>query len=289
MNLRRTAPLRILCATDLSPASLQAFHHALALALTGPTELTLLHVGTASRDAVRWERFPGVRATLARWGRLAAAAPKTAVAEQLGIAVSKVAMRDQEPALGILDHLARHPADLVVLGTAPQAGSGWRWRQPVCIRVLRQARCNLLLLPRGSRSLLDEASGQPRLRRLLLALDHEPDARDAIARVGDWLLPLCPDRLHAVTLYVGSDDPPPYVLPRHECVAWERRQTVGAVSTTILTQATGLDADLVVMPSAGRNGWRDRLRGSTLEQVQRSLARPLLVIPEPEVRAVTDA
>lgn len=272
--------LRILCATDFSLASLQAFHHALGMALTRPSALTLLHVGPESRDAVPWDRFPSVHDTLVRWGRLAADSPRTAVEEELGITVRKFAMRDEDPGMGILDHLAQHPADLIVMATRPSVGLARLTHRWVTAQVLRTARCNMLLLPNDCRSLLDEASGAPRLRRLLLPLDHEPDPRDTIALVTDWLLPWCPERLQATTLHVGSGTAPECVLPRPQDIAWERRQLKGPVAPTILAQAQELDVDLVVMPTAAHNGWLQRLRDSTVERTLRWVGRPLLAIPD---------
>ena len=56
----------VLHPTDLSQASLIAFHHALAVAIRRGAQFTLLHaVGRRSTDS--WVDFPAVRDTLARW------------------------------------------------------------------------------------------------------------------------------------------------------------------------------------------------------------------------------
>jgi nucleotide-binding universal stress UspA family protein len=281
MNQEPTAPLRLLCATDFSAASRQAFHHALAIALTRPTELILLHVGPESRDKVPWDRFPEVRETLAAWGRLAPDADKQVVADDLGITVRKMAMRDENPALGILDHLDRHPADLIVMATQPPAGLARLRRQSVAGRLLRAGRSKMLLLPKGCRSLIDEATGEPQLRQLLLPLDHHPDPRDAIALAADWLTPLAPAGLLATTLFIGRGPAPQCVLPGGRGINWQQRRADGPVARTIIDQAATLDAGLVVMATAGRAGWREWLHGSTLERTLRWLGRPLLAIPSP--------
>ena len=51
----------------------------------------------------------------------------------------------------------------------------------------------------------------------------------------------------------------------------------------ILAAADEVEADLIVMPTAGRTGVFDALRGSTTERVLRRAQCPLLAVPAPEV------
>jgi len=51
-----------------------AFAHALKLALFARAELRLMHVAADEED-MHWSDFPGVRATLARWGLLPDGSP----------------------------------------------------------------------------------------------------------------------------------------------------------------------------------------------------------------------
>jgi nucleotide-binding universal stress UspA family protein len=53
----------------------------------------------------------------------------------------------------------------------------------------------------------------------------------------------------------------------------------GDVVETILRVAGECNADLIVMATAGRQGFLEALRGSTTERVLRSGAFPLLAIP----------
>ena len=72
MQETRQITPRITVTTDFSLESERAFFHALAFAVTKQARLTLLHTGSESRNSVPWERFPGVRETLAGWGLSAA-------------------------------------------------------------------------------------------------------------------------------------------------------------------------------------------------------------------------
>ena len=50
----------------------------------------------------------------------------------------------------------------------------------------------------------------------------------------------------------------------------------------ILAAADEVEADLIVMPTAGHRGVFDALRGSTTERVLRRARCPLLAVPAPE-------
>jgi nucleotide-binding universal stress UspA family protein len=70
MSLLVDAPDRpvdfVLHPTDLSEASLVAFHHALAISIRYSAQFTLLHA-VGRRETDSWPGFPSVRDTLARW------------------------------------------------------------------------------------------------------------------------------------------------------------------------------------------------------------------------------
>ena len=53
----------------------------------------------------------------------------------------------------------------------------------------------------------------------------------------------------------------------------------GDVVDQILNTSEDHDADLIVMPTQGRDGFLDALRGSTTEQVLRAARCPVLAVP----------
>ncbi len=63
-------PFSILHPTDFSEGSMLAFCHALKIAVEYKASLSILHVDSERSEDARWEDFPGVRATLQRWGLL---------------------------------------------------------------------------------------------------------------------------------------------------------------------------------------------------------------------------
>jgi hypothetical protein len=60
---------------------------------------------------------------------------------------------------------------------------------------------------------------------------------------------------------------------------WTKISQKGDITQVILQTARGMEADLIVMSTEGRNGFLDALRGSHTEQVLRHCACPLLAIP----------
>lgn len=84
--------------------------------------------------------------------------------------------------------------------------------------------------------------------------------------------------LHA--LHVGPVDSAPIlsVAPAHDARV-RKASRDGSVVDAIVEEAATLDADLIVMPTAGHDGIIDRLMGSKTEQVLRQAGRPLLAVP----------
>jgi nucleotide-binding universal stress UspA family protein len=79
-------------------------------------------------------------------------------------------------------------------------------------------------------------------------------------------------------LHVGSDKFYVPVEPRYE-PRLRRLRRSGPVVETIVEVADEVVADLVVMATAGHEGFLDALRGSTTEQALRQLKRPMLAVP----------
>jgi len=282
-----TSPVRpglvdsILHPTDLSEDGLAAFAHALAIALVGRTKLTLLNVSDeGDRSGLEWSRFPAVRPTLERWGLLEADSPRGAVERRLGVRIAKVSRKGDEPVKAIVRHLDERPADLLVLATAGRRGLPKWIERSVAERVARRARLPTLFVPTGARGFVDPDHGHLSLRHILLPVDESPRPDLALAfavraaeRLGDGEV-----AIHL--LHVGeASELPTLVLPRSPCVHWKQLQRAGSVVDGIVAEAGAVSADLVVMPTAGREGLLDVLRGSHTEQVLRRIRCPLLAVP----------
>ena len=270
---------RILHATDLSPEGDTAFIHSLRLALAARGELCLVHTDPDRKQAgAEWFAFPGVRATLARWSLLPADAAAEDVGKILGVHVRKLDIPDHNPLHGVLDLVDRRPFDLAVLASHARDGVD-RWLHPSIAEPLaREARLPTLFLPLGAAGFVDAATGAPRLRNILVPVDHTPRAARALALVMDMASALGADEAVFHLLHVGPRWPPAS-LPAGRESRVRRLERTGGVVEQIVAAADTVQADLIVMATHGHDGLLDALRGSTTEQVLRRAGRALLAVP----------
>jgi nucleotide-binding universal stress UspA family protein len=271
----------VLLPTDFSPASEEAFAHALAIANIRQTELTILHVGSEQDAEKARMRFPRVRETLERWGLLQPSSPGAAVLDELNIKVKKVTLHGTDPGLETLRYLKDHPVDLIVLATEGRAGLP-RWIEPSIAETLaRSSRTMSLFVPHGAkRAPVSMAGGILSVRNILVPVDHQPQplaalefARRAAEQVGDGIVTI-------TLLHVGDDHFPAQRLENGPKWSWRVKTCAGDAVTQIIKAANEVQAELIVMTTTGHNGVLDVLRGSTTEQVLRRSPCPLLAVPD---------
>lgn len=270
----------VLHPTDFSPASERAFAHALAIALLRQTDFTILHVNRHGGSRVPWHRFPPVRRTLERWGLLEPGSPKSAVFEEFRVTVRKTAVRGRHPILATARYLDRQAADLIVMATEGRVGiSRWmnrsnaeamaRWSQTMTLFVPADAKRNMVSLK----------DGDLRLDNILVPVDRQPDCSAALefatraARIigdGDVVITL---------LNIGDFSIPTNLLAQGSGWRWRSLNRHGDPVREILTVADAIEADLIVMPTAGHDSVLDAFRGNTTERVLRRAPCPLLAVP----------
>ncbi|MGB5761348.1 MAG: universal stress protein [Sedimenticolaceae bacterium] len=271
---------KILVTTDFSPESEHAFYHALAFTVAKQARLTLLHAGSESHRSVPWDRFPGVRATLARWGLLPEDAPRSSVSELLNIDVTKMAVRDTDPRQGITDYLRKSPTDLLVMATEGRTGAARLFNPSVAETVSDLTNSHTLMLPKQARGFVDPETGQTRLNRVLCALDTRQDPKPVLNYLQQWLPALGGNDMDILVLH--TCDPglaPEFHLPQAAGQRWRQEARKGKPPGLILEAARDFRAELVVMTTRGRLGLFARLRGSPADRVMRELHVPLLSIP----------
>jgi nucleotide-binding universal stress UspA family protein len=267
--------------TDFTAGGEPAFAHALRLALAARGHFYLVHAERLETgEDADWAAFPGVRSMLTRWGLLPADAAPTAVAEQLGLRVTKADVPDTDPTDAVLRFTEENRCDLLVLVTHAREGLARLLQGSIAETLARRAKIPTLFLPVGSAGFVDAATGEASLRNILLPVDSGTSAGYAASlslRMADALG--CGEAaLHV--LHVGAPDEMPAVAvdAAHE-PRLRRILADGAVVPRILQTAAEIEADLIVMPTRGRDGLLDALRGSTTEQVLRQAGRPLLAVP----------
>ncbi len=272
---------RILVTTDFSTQSERAFYHGLAFAVSYQARLTLLHTGPESRDAVPWDRFPGVRETLAEWGLIPEGAPRTAVAQTLNVEVAKMAMRDLSPRLGITDYLRKHPTDLLVMASEGRTGLARLFNPSVADHVSHLTKSHTLMLPKGHHGFVDPQTGGSQLRRVLCALDPGQDWRPALSYLKEWLPILAGGNEAEVVLLDTEDSNSAPLLPQRPGIQWRHETYEGELLAGIGNAARALDASLIVIFSRDRLGPLRRLSGSRTDQLLRSPGLPILAVPAP--------
>jgi hypothetical protein len=122
-----------------------------------------------------------------------------------------------------------------------------------------------------ARPFVDLQSGALGLNKLVVPLARNPSPRRALHTLNVLLDPLKP-YIHA--FHIG--DTAPWILDEAG-EPLDVKLMQGPVVETILKAAE--TADLIAMPTDGRHGFLDGLRGSTTERVLHQADCPLLVLP----------
>jgi nucleotide-binding universal stress UspA family protein len=266
--------------SDFSEASESAFAHALAISLLRQTRLTILHAGSEHRSNNDWSRFPAVRSTLERWKLLEPGSPRSAVYEELGLKVQKVAVESGNPLAAALEYLEEKPCDLMVLATHGREGLPHWVRRSTALSLARQSRTMSLFVPAGSRGFVAVEDGQLSLRRILIPVDHHPSAQSAIHFAARAARIMGDDHVDITLLHVGDPDPfANLTLPEGPRWSWSRRLRRGDVVPGIAATADEIRPDLIAMVTEGRNGVLDAIRGSVTEQVLWRSPCPVLAVP----------
>jgi len=266
--------------TDFGRESERAFFHALAFTVRAQGRLTLLHTGPESHDSIRWEKFPGVRETLANWELLPKDAPRAAVAATLNVGVAKMVMRDDDPRQGITDYLRRNPTDLLVMTTEGRTGLARLFNPSVAETVCFRTRSPTLMLPKSGPELVDPKSGRCELRRVLCALDPYRDPGPTLGFLRRWL-PAIGEPGMEVTILQNCDpnEAAELELPADGGLGWQQEVRPGEAVETIVSTARDLKAEMVVMTTRGLPGVIGRVHGSHIDRVLRDLRLPLLTVP----------
>jgi nucleotide-binding universal stress UspA family protein len=266
-------------ATDFSVTDERAFAHALGVALLTQASLTILHV--ASDASGGWSRFPAVRKTLERWRLLEPGSAQEDVFAKLGVSVNKVALQGRFPALAVAKHLESEPADLLVVATEGREGVA-RWLQgSVAEAMARWSRTMTLFVPADSeRELVALSDGNLTLEHVLIPVDRVPDPNAAIEFARRAAAVMSDKKATITLLHVGGGQELSS-MHAHDGPQWSfaRVHREGEPVDEIVAVAEEVRANVVVMPTEGRHGVFDALRGSTTERVLRQVRCPLLAVP----------
>ena len=267
----------VLHPTDMSPASQNAFAHALAISLLRKTDFTILHVSESNDGRAN---FPAVRSTLEQWGLLEKGSSRSDVYEKLAIKVEKVKLCcSSNPANEILEYIKLHPTDLLVLATEGRKDFP-RWLHPsTAERIAAKSKMMTLFVHGTEDGFVSLKDGELRLHRILIPIDFYPNPRAAIkyaARAASLMI----EPVEIILFHVGdSTETPTVEIPEVPSCSWKTVKSSGKVVEEITKAANEYAINLIVMATAGHEGFLDALRGSVTEQVLRQVSCPVLAIP----------
>lgn len=272
-----TGPFRsILHPTDFSDASMDAFIHALKIALACKSELHVLHI-KSGHDHDSGNDAPHIRRTLAQWKLMDEDEPPATVGKRFGIKAVKVELPPQDPVRAILSYEDRHPCDLMVLATHGREGLPRFVQGSVAETVARRAAVTALFVAPGALGFVHPARGEWRLKRILVPVDSHPTPDEAAPIIRSFAS--LPDQQAEIRfVHVGSLPPKLKDVPgglTKDMIVMRNGEAVDG----ILSEAEEWRADLIAMPTAGHDGWMDAIRGSTTERVVRQAPCPVLAIP----------
>ena len=266
-------------AADFSAADERAFAHALGVALLARAKFTILHV-TADPSGEQ-KGFPAVRKTLERWKLLDRGSAQEAVYEKLGVSVRKIKLGSHFPALAVVQHLENDRADLLVVATEGRKGVA-RWMHgSVAEAMARWSGTMTLFVPKDAdRDIVAPATGNLTLNNVLIPVDRTPDPWAAIEFARRAATVMSDTQAMITLLHVG-DGQELKSLHANDGPQWKfvRMQRDGEPVDEIVATAELVRADLIIMPTEGRHGVFDALRGSTTERVLRRSRCPLLAVP----------
>ena len=270
----------VLHPTDLSEASLVAFHHALAIAIRRAAQFTLLHaVGRRATD--NWVDFPSVRQTLARWRQ---AGTTEELEDRIRrSSVSKLESPVRDPVAACTEYTGSHPVDMVVLATEGRSGLSRLIRASRAERLARESRVFTLFVPSGGRPFVDADTGQVSLRRILLPVDPGTDPRPAMLRAVQSAALLDDPSLEITLLHVHTGDAeeaPSTEAPELPYCKWtvQVRRSDDIVGT-ILGAAEEMLADAIFMSTSWQKSGLRRRQGGITEAVLQAAPCPLAAVP----------
>ena len=257
--------------TDFSEASAEAFAHALRLALEFRCGLDILHV-TAS-GCQGWASFPRVRETLAQWEILPANATPAEVAEKTGVWVRKVEIEHDDPLQGVTAFLETHPPRFLVMATHGAQGLN-RWLSgSISEGIAQRTHCPSLFLGPQARSFVNAKTGRLHLKNVVIPVARQPSPQRALLL---WHHLFGKLGLKETLIHAGEA---PFELTGPTGEPCDVTAAEGSPVEAILWAANTFLADLLVMPTAGRHGFLDALKGSTTEQAVIRAPCPVLSLP----------
>jgi len=264
--------------TDFAPGDAAAMAHAVAMALASKSILRLLLVRIDNESFYSpTQGLRQVRDLLVGWGVLGPDAAYDRWEKELDLQVSSISIAARNARAGILEYLEDAFCNLVVLANYPNKALT-RWTDvSVHTRLLRKGQMMSLFVREGRRGFVDPKTGAIGLNRILMPIAGGIDSVPAIRRI-QAMLALIESQAEIKLMHVGKRPPE---LVDQDGVALDMPILLvdGAVVESILAVAEDLKVNAIAMPTAGRHGLLDAVRGSASAHVLEDARWPLLAVP----------
>jgi universal stress protein E len=273
---------RILLAVDFTDAGSSAQNEAALLARTFGVELELAH---AAPDTPPDD--PDALAVSRHVERLLDRIAKDLEADGVRVARPFRVVLGQPPAAALLAWLGERPYDLVVLGAGAKTAADRVLLGSTAERVVREAPCPVWL----TRPCRDHAE----VRRILVAVDGAAPSPEvlltAAALARSFVAELC--LLNVVPAGEGFGSRRTQEVAAKSVAGFEaalRRVDMHGVAHAVVERrgkpaveivgaAEELDADLLILGSAGRTGLSRIVHGNTAEKILRQVPCSMLTVP----------
>lgn len=250
---------------DLGPSDV-GFTHAAALAATQHGERTLITVHVDNGSPI--DKPVGLKLWLTRWG-YPADHVKQVFFSQKGY---------EDPADGLLAACRATRPDMLVLPTHARTGMSRLFVGSVAEAVARNVSIPCLMLPLDGRKLIDEASGDINIERVLVLGGSQADAQLGIDTAAWFTREIGREQAQVTMLHAFDRTPFPETTPAHgQPLRVQHR--AGELSDVVVMVCAELQPQLVVMVSHGHDQLRDVLLANRTERVLRAAHRPLLWVP----------
>ena len=270
----------VLCVTDFSQQSMNAFAHALTLAMNTRCHFTLLQVGTKEGAPQEWSGIPGVRDLLERWGYLERGTPECAMFEKLQLDVSKVFKRTRDSYKAVREILNEKQIDVVVVA-AGGAGGFTSWIRPSVAEAAPDTwRTMTLVVPAHDNGFVSQQTGHHTLRNIVVPVSANLHPETAITYAMRFAVFSSEDVINVHLLHVGDAARAPQVqVPERPYLTWRHVHRTGSPVSRIIESVREVEADLIVVTTPGKRGFLDSVLLTVPDQVVRLSTCPVLAVP----------
>jgi nucleotide-binding universal stress UspA family protein len=276
-----TEPIRsVVLPTDFTETASVAFAYALKAAMIAKAELDIIHASSAKGEA-HGHQFPSVMSLLEKWGILEAGSPRSDVIEKLGVKINKVSAETNQHVNFTLSYIENHATDLIVIPHHSYSQKGGFFRRKSAEPIVRKSAELALFIPDKCQGFVSPETGEVSLTKILIPVDFDPDPQLAANAAMRVARAMGAENVHFQVLHVGRPGSAPRVEFSQDFKGWtlEVIEIEGDPEEVITQSIRKSRPELVVMTTAGHDGFLDALRGSTTERVLRDSRVPLLAIP----------